>query len=154
MFHHSQSQMPQENTTMAFILASSSATFNLTELELTSPLGLYFQIASISLRLCVCPVPNCSQVLFCTLFGQVADYIAQLPIQPPWNMPRANLYLPSHRTPYTPKYTFPLPSPSMLFLLEPLASQWNALPSGSTPPHLTVLTGAQVKVHLQANCFC
>lgn len=106
MFHHSQSQMPQENMTMASILASSSATFNLTELELTSPLGLYFQIASISLQLCVCPGPNCSQVLFCTLFEQVADYITQLPIQPPWNMPRANLYLPSHRTPYTPKVHF------------------------------------------------
>ena len=51
-------------------------------------------------------MPNCSQVLFYILFTQVADYIAWLPIQPPWNMPRANLRLPSHRTASNPELHF------------------------------------------------
>ena len=35
MFHHPQYQRPQENMTVALILANSSVTFNLVELDLT-----------------------------------------------------------------------------------------------------------------------
>ena len=92
--------------TMALILANSSVTFNLVELDLIKSRFLLPAAKYIPTVISLSPVSNCSQVLFYILFTQVADYIAWLPIQPPWNIPRANLRLPSHRTASNPKLHF------------------------------------------------
>ena len=91
---------------MALILANSSVTFNLAELDLIKSRFLLPAAKYIPTVISLSPVSNCSQVLFYILFTQVADYIAWLPIQPPWNIPRANLRLPSHRTASNPKLHF------------------------------------------------